>query len=166
MESKRSFGSWISDEAVSSGIPKGLILSRQRPHHSWLDSANTAIEEKNVGRTPMECAVEVAGPGHCRSLAVIEEPDGSGRSREGFQAHSPGFPSAAVDEAVQGKVEEQMSVATSRVGRTEPELVAQWSERIGPPRSLVVVARDSYHWGQVGVPSIVGGDAIGSSIGG
>ena len=124
MEPRRGFGSWIFDEAVSSRVPKGLILSRQRPLPSWLDSANTAIEEKNVGRTPMECAVKVAGPGHSCSLPVIEEPDGSGRSREGLQAHSPGFPSAAVDEAVQGKVEEQMTVAASRVGRTKPESVA------------------------------------------
>ena len=99
-------------------------MGRQRSRPSWMDSANTAIEEKNVGRTPMECAVKVAGPGHSCSLAIIEEPDGSGRSREGLQAHSPRFPSAAVDEAVQGKVEEQMTVAASRVGRTKPESVA------------------------------------------
>ena len=124
LEPRRGFGSWIFDEAVSSRVPKGLILSRQRPSRAWLGSANTAIEEKDIGRTPMECPMEVPRSGHSRSLAIVEEPDSAGRSGNGFQAHSAGFPSAAVDEAVQGKVEEQMTVATSRVGRTKPESVA------------------------------------------
>lgn len=166
LEPERPLGSRIFDEALSSRVPKGLIWSRERPCWAWLDSANTAIEEKDIGRTPMECPVEVPRSGHSRSLAIVEEPDSAGRSGNGFQAHSAGFPSAAVDEAVQGKVEEQMTVATSRVGRTEPELVAQWSERIGPPRSLVVVRGDSYHRRQVGVPSVVGGNTVGRSIGG
>jgi hypothetical protein len=91
----------------------------------------------------MESVVEVAGAGHCRSLAIVEKPDGSGRCRDGFQAHFLGIPSAAVDETVQGEVKEQVTIATSRVGRTEPEAVAQWSERIGSPRSLVMVGGNS-----------------------
>ena len=166
MEPKRHLGSRIFDEVLSSWVPKRLILSRERPCRAWLDSANTAIEEKDIGRTPMECAVEVPRSGHSRSLAIVKEPDSAGWSGNGFQAHSAGFPSAAVDEAVQGKVEEQMTIATSRVGRTEPESVAQRCERISPPRSLVVVARDSYHRRQVGVPSVVGGNTVGRSIGG
>jgi len=160
-----AFVSGVLDGAVSSGVPKGLILSSECSCPGWLDPANTAIEEKDVGCPPMECAVEVARACHGRSLAIVEKPDGTGRFRDGIQAHSPGIPSAAVDETVQGEVEEQVTVAPARVGRAEPEAVAQWSNGVGSPRSFVVVGRDSHHRGQVGVPGIVGGDAIGCPIG-
>lgn len=164
-ELRRGFGCRASDEAVSSGVPQGLILSCERSRQGWLDPANTAIEEKDVGSPPMECAVEVAGAGHGRTLAIVEKPDGTGRCRDGIQAHSPGISSAAVDETVQSKVKEQVTVAPARVGRTEPEAVSQWSQGVGSPGPFVVVSGNSHHRGQVGVPCIVSGDPIGRTIG-
>jgi hypothetical protein len=54
----------------------------------------------------MRCSVQVARAGHCGALGVVEEPDGAGRRKHRFEAHSAGISTAAIDETVEGEVKQ------------------------------------------------------------
>jgi hypothetical protein len=59
----------------------------------------------------MSCSVQVARAGYRSALGIVEEPDGAGWHRHRFEPNSAGISTAAIDETVEGEVEQQMAVA-------------------------------------------------------